>query len=200
MILTAKARVKLRLPGSALQCYTFGSPGVMGPHAGEGSARVCKLMGLDPSAIKCFCLDNDPVPRSMLAVDPAYSFLKQTQLGSRLLGWRESLWGGDGPLTSKRFLFEPVGRHFLIRWDPESGSRLVEIGEGSVKLEEGMKIEVEKIISDPMRLIKAMTDHRQGAYVAELVLAAREELKLADKRGRASQQQQQQRKEDEEEE
>lgn len=104
--------------------------------------------------------------------------LRQSQFGQRLLSWRQSLWG-EGPLTLTRFLFEPIGRHFLIRWNSASGSRLVEVGEGeaAVKLEEAMRIEVEHIMSDPTRLIKLMTDHNQGAYVSELLMAARQQLK-----------------------
>lgn len=74
--MTCKARIKLRLPGDLLRCYTFGAPGVMAHREGGGGDRVCRVMGLDPGRILCFCLDDDPVPRAMLAVDPAYSMVK----------------------------------------------------------------------------------------------------------------------------
>eukprot|EP00191_Tetraselmis_sp_GSL018_P011006 CAMPEP_0177599586 /NCGR_PEP_ID=MMETSP0419_2-20121207/13083_1 /TAXON_ID=582737 /ORGANISM="Tetraselmis sp., Strain GSL018" /LENGTH=489 /DNA_ID=CAMNT_0019092351 /DNA_START=220 /DNA_END=1690 /DNA_ORIENTATION=+ len=177
LVLAAKARAKLRLRGSDLKCYTFGSPSVMAHRRGEPGEAVCRLLGMDPASIQSFCLDDDPVPRAMLSVDPAYSLLRRSELGERILKWRES-WLGSGPLTLNRFLFEPVGRHFLIRWDPSTGSRLVEVGEGdnAVRLDEAMKMHVEQMLAEPMRLIKAMTDHNQGAYVSELLLASKEHV------------------------
>lgn len=74
-ILTAMARVKLRIPDSDLSCHTFGSPAVMAHSGSEGSDAVCRTLGLKPSTIKHFCLDDDPVPRLLLAVDPAYSLV-----------------------------------------------------------------------------------------------------------------------------
>jgi hypothetical protein len=71
------ARIKLRIPDKDLSCHTFGSPAVMAHSDKEGSEKVCEIVGLKPSTIQHFCLDDDPVPRILLAVDPAYSLVRR---------------------------------------------------------------------------------------------------------------------------
>jgi hypothetical protein len=114
----------------------------------------------------------------MLAVDPVYSLLKESELGAQILGWRQSM-DADGPLTLERCLYEPVGRHFLLRFDPSSGTRLVEVSASGgapevMRLEEAMRVEVQAMLEEPMRLLKAMADHRQSSYVSELMMAAQD--------------------------
>jgi len=182
-ILTAMARVKLRIPDSDLSCHTFGSPAVMAHSGSEGSDAVCRTLGLKPSTIKHFCLDDDPVPRLLLAVDPAYSLFRRSSWGEQLLNWRQSLFGeSSGPFTMSRFLFEPIGRLFLVRWNPTYGTRLVEIGEGreAQRLEEAMQMRIEEMIQEPLRVVKAFTDHNQAAYVTEIMTTALELLRAED--------------------
>jgi len=184
LILTAMARIKLRIPDKDLSCHTFGSPAVMAHSDKEGSDKVCEIVGLKPSTIQHFCLDDDPVPRILLAVDPAYSLFRRSSWGEQLLNFRESLLGGrSGPFTMNRFLFEPIGRLFLIRWNPTHGTRLVEIGEGAEaqRLEEAMQMRIEEMIGEPLRVVKAFTDHNQAAYVTEIMTTALELLKAEDR-------------------
>ena len=37
-----------------------------------------QLLSLPPGAVRSFVLDNDPVPRAMLSVDPTFAMLKQS--------------------------------------------------------------------------------------------------------------------------
>ena len=81
-------------------------------------------MGLPAARVRSFVLDNDPVPRAMLSVDPTFALLKSAAPVAWLLEAR-ARWLGDGAaLTPERFLFENVGDVFLIRWSPESGQKV----------------------------------------------------------------------------
>lgn len=105
---------------------------------------------------------------------------RRSSWGEQLLNFRQNLFGeSSGPFTMTRFLFEPIGRLFLIRWNPTHGTRLVEIGEGqeAQRLEEAMQMRIEEMIGEPLRVVKAFTDHNQAAYVTEVMTTALELLK-----------------------
>lgn len=55
-----------------MTCYTFGSPPVLAHAEGGSGPPVMGLLGLPPSALRNFALENDPVPRALLSVDPTY--------------------------------------------------------------------------------------------------------------------------------
>ena len=57
-------------------------------------------------------LDNDPVPRAFLSVDPVYQMLmtRAPSAISSLLSLRDSIFGPGLPLSKTRFLFELVGQ------------------------------------------------------------------------------------------
>lgn len=42
-----------------------------------GGLDAGQLLGLPDSAVRNFVLDNDPVPRALLSVDPSFSLLKK---------------------------------------------------------------------------------------------------------------------------
>jgi hypothetical protein len=71
-----------------------------------------------------FVLQNDPVPRALLSVDPTFQALKQWSPVRGLLALRGALLGEGSPLSSSRFLFEAVGDVYLIKWEPSGGTQV----------------------------------------------------------------------------
>lgn len=94
-------------------------------------------MGLPAGAVRAFVLDNDPVPRAMLSVDPTFALLKSTAPLSWLLEARRRLLGDGAALTPERFLYENVGEVFLIRWSPEAGQNVRGLPAGTLCLSLG---------------------------------------------------------------
>lgn len=54
-------------------------------------------------------LDNDPVPRAMLSVDPTFAMLKQSAPMSWVLEARRAFLGSGVAFTPEKFLYENVG-------------------------------------------------------------------------------------------
>ena len=105
-----------------LSCFTFGSPPVLAHEMGGGGARALDILGLPPQALRNFALENDPIPRALLSVDPTFEMIKQWDTAKALLQLRERLVGKGSPLSTDRFLFETVGELYLIKWTPEGES------------------------------------------------------------------------------
>jgi hypothetical protein len=82
------------------------------------------MLGLQKGALQSFVLENDPVPRALLSVDPTFTAFKQTGLGAALLQLRHFFLGPGVPLTPERFLADNVGQVNLIRWTPETGHKV----------------------------------------------------------------------------
>lgn len=80
-----------------------------------------QAIGLPPSAVQGFVLENDPVPRALLAADPAFAALKKSAAGDALLRMRQWLLGPGVPLTPTRFLADTVGDLHLVRWSADAG-------------------------------------------------------------------------------
>jgi hypothetical protein len=106
-----------------LSCYTFGSPPVLAHETGGGGGRALDVLGLPLHALRNFALENDPVPRALLSVDPTFEMIKQWDTAKALLQLRERLVGKGSPLSTDRFLFETVGELYLIKWTPEGKVR-----------------------------------------------------------------------------
>ena len=87
------------------------------------ACNVSQIVGLPAGAVRSFVLDNDPVPRAMLSVDPTFALIKDSRPVSWLLEARRRLLGDGAALTPERFLYENVGEVYLIRWSPESGQQ-----------------------------------------------------------------------------
>ena len=66
-------------------------------------------MDLPNGSVKSFVLDNDPIPRAMLSVDPTFALLKQSAPVSFFLEARRRLFGSGASFTPERFLYENVG-------------------------------------------------------------------------------------------
>jgi len=88
------------------------------------TALVLQMLGLQKGSLQSFVLENDPVPRALLSVDPTFTAFKQSRLGSALLKLRHSFLGPGVPLTPERFLADNVGQVNLIRWTPETGHKV----------------------------------------------------------------------------
>lgn len=67
------------------------------------------MVNLPDGSVKSFVLDNDPIPRAMLSVDPTFALLKQSAPLSFLLETRKRLFGSGASFTPERFLYENVG-------------------------------------------------------------------------------------------
>lgn len=83
-----------------------------------------QVLGLPEGSIRSFVLENDPVPRALLSVDPTFTALKNSRPGAALLRLRSWLLGPSVPLTPDRFLADNVGEVNLLRWTPDAGHRV----------------------------------------------------------------------------
>lgn len=83
-----------------------------------------QVLGLPEGSVRSFVLENDPVPRALLSVDPTYTALRNSQPGAALLRLRSWLLGPGVPLTPDRFLADNVGEVNLLRWTPDGGHRV----------------------------------------------------------------------------
>lgn len=81
---------------------------------------VVQVLGLKRSAIRSYVLENDPVPRALLSIDPTFTALKNNRAGSAFLQLRQ-LFMGSTALTPDRFLADNVGEVHLIKWTAEEG-------------------------------------------------------------------------------
>ena len=68
-----------------------------------------QLLNLPPGTVRSFVLDNDPVPRAMLSVDPTFAMLKQSAPMSWVLEARRAFLGSGVAFTPEKFLYENVG-------------------------------------------------------------------------------------------
>jgi len=67
-----------------------------------------------------FILQNDPIPRALLSVDPTYQLFAGLPVVQSLLELRAWLAGSSGaPLSPTRFLFETVGEVHFIKWSAQ---------------------------------------------------------------------------------
>lgn len=147
------------------RCYTFGSPPVL-THSSllPNNAAALQALGLPQHAMQHYVLDQDPVPRAMLSVDPTLSFLKQVA-GLPLDAVPRSLLGG----TPVRFLFDlPMGEVYLLKLDQQRVHRLD--GEDAAA---ALAMPVGEMMAAPTKAVKALLDHSHSAYTQELRAAAR---------------------------
>lgn len=105
-----------RAVGCALISVAFGRmpsrrkpPGVGRIGLKEFSGASAQVVDLPRGSVKSFVLDNDPIPRAMLSVDPTFALLKQSVPVSLLLEARKMLFGSRATFTPERFLYENVG-------------------------------------------------------------------------------------------
>ncbi|WIA13252.1 hypothetical protein OEZ85_006841 [Tetradesmus obliquus] len=124
-----------RRHSSSPSCYTFGSPPVLAHEQGGGGHRVLQALRLPSDCVKNFVLENDPVPRALLSVDPTFELLSSWGAVQGLLQLRQLLAGQGSPLSPGRFLFESVGQVHLIKWTPEGGSEVVPLDSHEIETE-----------------------------------------------------------------
>eukprot|EP00884_Botryococcus_braunii_P015633 jgi/Botrbrau1/2753/Bobra.0164s0032.1 len=170
-LLTCLARLRGGVPPS-IRCFSFGSPPTLA-FSGEGSpsAGVLSVLGLPKSAMRNFVLDNDPVPRAMLSVDPSFTFLKKVAPIKALLEMRERWVGPGASLTPNRFLYVTVGELHYIRWSSQDGHKVVPLdGEGA---DSELEMAVEAFVNRPLAAMAAVLDHAHSSYAHDLESAAR---------------------------
>ncbi|EIE26695.1 hypothetical protein COCSUDRAFT_59214 [Coccomyxa subellipsoidea C-169] len=120
---------------------------------------ILQVVDLPTGSVKSFVLDNDPIPRAMLSVDPTFALLKQSTPMSLLLEARRRLFGSGASFTPERFLYENVGDVSLL---------------APSEMEEQLKLAVEELMRTPAALMQALLDHSHGSYSQELYAAARQ--------------------------
>lgn len=164
VVLAIIARLTLDAPPP--QCYTFGSPPVVThSNAVASNDAALRALGLPPAALQHYVLDQDPVPRAMLSVDPTLSVLKQLVGLQPLLDAQRSMFGG----TPARFLMDlPMGEVYLLKLDQQRVHRL-----GGDEAAQALEMPVAEMMAAPAKAIKALLDHSHSAYTQELRAAAR---------------------------
>ena len=80
-------------------------------------------MGLEPDSVNSYVLDQDPIPRALLSMDPTFAWLRSwgvvgqaLKAGSSLLGWP--------PLSDAPSLVHNAGNVYLLRWSPDVGHQV----------------------------------------------------------------------------
>ncbi|GAB4818785.1 hypothetical protein N2152v2_005831 [Parachlorella kessleri] len=184
LLLTVMSHLRLGMPGQRMTATTFGSPPVLSLRRGEDGDAILEALGMAPSSVRNYVLDNDPVPRALLSVDPTFEALKAWMPVKSLLELRERLLGPGAVLSTSRFLYHTVGPVYLIRWLGQEGGGHSVLPLSGDQIQEHLKLDVEALRAQPMRLAQALMDHHHGSYAQELRAAA---ASLA----RRSQQQQQ---------
>jgi pimeloyl-ACP methyl ester carboxylesterase len=183
LLLAAKARLHDRL--DVKECITFGSPPVLSyiPPDNNSSRRnsssniipfrsnILPAIGLSGTSVRNYILDNDPIPRAMLAADPAFSALKENNIIKSLLQLRERMAGKGASFTPERFLFQPAGAVHLIKWSADRGQTVREIVEPREIIKE-LALDVGAMRSSPLAVARAVLDHHHGSYAQELKGAA----------------------------
>lgn len=157
---------RLMAGAASPRCYTYGSPPVL-THSSSlpGNAEALEALGLAPDAMQHYVLDQDPVPRAMLSVDPTLSVLKQFVGLQSLVDAPRSFLGG----TPVRFLFDlPMGEVYLLKLDQQRVHRL----DGAAAAA-ALEMPVEEMMAAPAKAVKALLDHSHSAYTQELRAAAR---------------------------
>ncbi|KAK9824288.1 hypothetical protein WJX72_009195 [[Myrmecia] bisecta] len=121
VLLAALAKLQLQISADRIHCVTFGAPPVLALGAKANGRDIMQVLGLPPTAIQSFVLDNDPIPRAMLSVDPTFALLKRWPIMRSLLELRQTWLGPATAFTPSRFLFDNAGEVYLIRWTLEEG-------------------------------------------------------------------------------
>lgn len=181
VLLAAKARLHYRL--DVKECVTFGSPPVLSyipPNTSTNStsnnniplrSNILPAIGLRETSVRNYILDNDPIPRAMLAADPAFSALKENSIIQSLLQLRERMAGKGAAFTPERFLFQPAGAVHLIKWSADRGQTVREIVEPREIIKE-LALDVGAMRNSPLAVARAVLDHHHGSYAQELKGAA----------------------------
>jgi pimeloyl-ACP methyl ester carboxylesterase len=186
LLLAAKARLHDRL--DVRECITFGSPPVLsyippnnstnyGTDNSSSSniipfrSNILPAIGLRGTSVRNYILDNDPIPRAMLAADPAFSALKENNIIKSLLQLRERMAGKGASFTPERFLFQPAGAVHLIKWSADRGQTVREIVEPREIIKE-LALDVGAMRGSPLAVARAVLDHHHGSYAQELKGAA----------------------------
>lgn len=168
---------------AGLNCYLFGSPPVL-THKDGSSRRVLALLGLQAAQVRAFVLQNDPVPRAMLAADPAFSIVKKWSVTRQLLELRGWFLGQGAMFSTQRFLYDKIGHVYLITWAEDAGGCDVQpLSEES--LAEALAMDGQELISQPGKYLAALLDHHHGSYTQELQTAALKSCRAAQQRRRA---------------
>ena len=169
-LLTGLASLQLGIQGDRLTCVSFGSPPVAALKHGGNGGDLPRALRVPPSNLRSYVLDQDPVPRTLLAADPALAALKELPAVRALMGLRERLVG-DGPVLSKsRFLYHAAGTVFLVRWEQERGYTVRQLHPADVAKE--LAMDVEGMRAAPLRVAHAVLDHHSGSYAQALRSAA----------------------------
>lgn len=88
---------------------------------GDSCLLSLQVLGMRSASIQNFVLENDPIPRAMLSVDPSFVYMKRFSAVQSLLEFRERWLGGQAIFSPKRFLYENVGDVHLILWRSRNG-------------------------------------------------------------------------------
>ncbi|KAI8467487.1 MAG: hypothetical protein J3K34DRAFT_460375 [Monoraphidium minutum] len=134
----SRRRARPRVSQPPPSCFTFGSPPVMAHAEGGGGDRVLHELGLPRGQCRNFVLQNDPIPRALLSVDPTYQMLSGLPVVQSLLELRARLAGHGTALSPQRFLFETVGEVHFIKWTPQDGAQVLLLEPGELAAELSM--------------------------------------------------------------
>ncbi|CAL5225467.1 g8288 [Coccomyxa viridis] len=172
LLMLCMARVRLDYDPNAIKCYAFGAPPVLSLSEKTAAQNCMSLLNLPPGTVRSFVLDNDPVPRAMLSVDPTFAMLKQSAPMSWVLEARRAFLGSNVSFTPEKFLYENVGDVYLIKWTAESGQKVIPLA--PAEMDDQLRLAVEELFKAPVKLIQALLDHSHGSYSQELYAAARQ--------------------------
>ncbi|KAK9841107.1 hypothetical protein WJX74_000038 [Apatococcus lobatus] len=173
VLICTLARLRLHYPASQLQCFTYGSPCVLAS-AADSTRTAIQVLGMRSAAIQNFVLENDPIPRAMLSVDPSFVYLKRFSAVQSLLEFRERWLGGQAIFSPKRFLYENVGDVHLILWRSRHGLQVLPLS--PEEIQDQLELATGEMLARPAAAVQALLDHWHGSYAQELENAAQDML------------------------
>ena len=82
-----------------------------------------QAVGLPPGSISSYVLDNDPIPRALLSMDPTFEWLRRWGvIGSALNAG--SSWLGWPSLSPSPALLHNAGSVYLVKWSADEGHQV----------------------------------------------------------------------------
>ena len=160
LLLGLKCRLKLGIDPEQIECVTFGSLPVLSTNRQDGNVVKAASM----KRIRNYVLDNDPVPRTLLSVDPTFVAFKNSLPAIKsILEWRQQVYGKNAMFSLEKFMYQPAGPLFLIKWNAEQGQRVTLVED--VETELALPYATPR---NPIQFARAMMDHHHGSYAQEL--------------------------------
>ena len=113
---------------SADSCYScIQKPGMTVPaplQAQTFDGQSCEqAVGLETGSLNSYVLDNDPIPRALLSMDPTFDWLRRWGVVGRAVSAGSAWLGLPAPSPSPALLHN-AGSIYLVKWSADAGHQV----------------------------------------------------------------------------